>query len=131
MTSSEAPILLTHHAATRECTRRPPDNFGKWIPHASDRPAGPSPQAVRVFRRGEQPVTLRLLTTKTYKIGRGLGCQLLFSDATVSRLHAFCTLCPSYPRGPSATRSACWAATSIESRRRASARGSGATHPSV
>src|SRR5438132_5967080 len=87
MIASEPTIQLRHHAVTKEGPCPPADHFGKWIPYASDRPAGLSPQAVRVFRRGEHPVTLRLLTTQTYKIGRGPGCQLLFSDASVSRLH--------------------------------------------
>ncbi len=87
MTGSEALIELRHHAVTRECVHPPPDHFAKWIPYESDRAVGLSPQAVRVFRRGEPPVTLRLLTTQTYKIGRDLECQLLFSDASVSRLH--------------------------------------------
>jgi DNA-binding NtrC family response regulator len=88
MNGSEAPIQLRHHFVTREGPLPPrPEDFGKRIPFASDRPAGLSPQAVRVFRRGEHPITLRLLTTQTYQIGRGLGCQLLFSDTTVSRLH--------------------------------------------
>jgi DNA-binding NtrC family response regulator len=94
MTGSESTIELRHHAVTRECVLPPPDHFAKSIPCASDRPAGPSPQAVRVFRRGEQPVTLRLLTTQTYKIGRALGCQLLFSAESVSRLHGLLYFVP-------------------------------------
>ena len=94
MTGAEPTIQLTHHAVTAERPCPPPDHFGKWIPYASDRPAGLSPQAVRVFRRGEHPVTLRLLTTQTYKIGRALGCQLLFSDANVSRLHGLLYFVP-------------------------------------
>lgn len=94
MRGSESTIELRHHAVTREGPCPPPDHFAKWIPYASDRPAGPSPQAVRVFRRGEQPVTLRLLTTQTYRIGRALGCQLLFSAESVSRLHGLLYFVP-------------------------------------
>jgi len=94
MTGSEPTIELRHHAVTREGPGPMPDQLAKWIPCASDRPAGSSPQAVRVFRRGEQPVTLRLLTTRTYKIGRALGCQLLFSAESVSRLHGLLYFVP-------------------------------------
>jgi DNA-binding NtrC family response regulator len=94
MNGSEAPIQLRHLFVTREGPGPRPDYFGKWIPFASDRPAGLSPQAVRVFRRGEHPITLRLLTTQTYRIGRGLGCQLLFSDEFVSRLHGLLYFVP-------------------------------------
>lgn len=95
MNSSEAPIQLRHHLVTRDGPLPPrPDYFGKWIPSAADRPAGLSPQAVQVFRRGEPSVTLRLLTTQTYKIGRGLECQLLFSDEFVSRLHGILYFVP-------------------------------------
>src|SRR5258708_2115112 len=87
MTSSELTIELRHHAVTRECVLPPPDHFAKSIPYASDRPAGPSPQAVRGFPRGEPAVTLRVLTTQTYKIGGALGGQLLFSAESVSPLH--------------------------------------------
>jgi len=65
MLGSEPSIQLRHHLATRERPCPPPDHFGKWIPYASDLHAGQSPQAVRVFRRGEHPVTLRLLTTQS------------------------------------------------------------------
>src|SRR5256885_16739558 len=82
MIGSEPTIQLRHHAVTKEGPCPPADHFGKWIPYASDRPAGLSPQAVRVFRRGEHPVTPRLLTTQTYKNGRGLRWQPLISDAS-------------------------------------------------
>jgi len=94
MTGSEATIELRHHDITRERPGPPPDHLAQWIPYSSDRPSGSSPQAVQVFRRGEQPVTLRLLTTQTYKIGRAPGCQLLFSAESVSRLHGLLYFVP-------------------------------------
>ena len=90
----EPPIHFGHHVPTREGARPPPDARSDWIPYATDIPEGRSPQAVRVIRQGEQPVTLRLLTTQTYKVGRNSDCQLQFSDTCVSRLHGLLYFVP-------------------------------------
>src|SRR5258708_24696401 len=72
MIGSEPTIQLRHHAVTREGPGPPPDHFGKWIPYASDRPAGSRPQAVPVFRRGAQPVDLALVYAPSYTVRRDL-----------------------------------------------------------
>jgi DNA-binding NtrC family response regulator len=68
--------------------------MAEWVPYPTDIPHGQVPQAVRIVRAGEQPVTLRLLTTQAYKIGRTPNCQLLFFDGAVSRLHGLLYFVP-------------------------------------
>ena len=65
-----------------------------WVPHQNDIPPGPSPQAVRVIREGRPTVTLRLLTTQAYRIGRNTNSHLWFPDTAVSRLQGLLYFAP-------------------------------------
>lgn len=85
-----------------------PEKVEDWVPRWEETPAGTSPQAVRVIREGETTVTLRLLTTRAYRIGRYQSCELLFQDTSVSRLHGLLYFAPEIScwvyRDPQSTR---------------------------
>ncbi len=72
---------------TRDGPMRPPEHIEDWVPCQEEIPPGPSPQAVRVIRKGQETVTFRLLTTQPYRVGRHPNCQLYFRDDRVSRQH--------------------------------------------
>jgi len=79
---------------TREVIGPRPPRMEDWVPARQEIPKGPSPQAVRVIRKGEEPVIVRLLTTQAYRVGRSPDCQLYFRDDCVSRRHGLLYFAP-------------------------------------
>ena len=83
-----------HQPTREEPWPPPPTRMEDWVPSRKEIPAGPSPQAVRVIRKGEEPVILRLLTTQAYRVGRSPDSQLHFRDDCVSRRHGLLYFAP-------------------------------------
>lgn len=84
----------TREGPIGEVSRPRPLRREDWVPRREEIPPGPSPQAVRVIREGQPAVTLRLLTTEAYRVGRNTDCQLWFPDLWVSRLHGLLYFAP-------------------------------------
>src|SRR5438552_11024120 len=90
----EPPIRFHHWEAPTHNPLQGRARIEDWIPSRDEIPPGPSPQAVRVIREGQESVAFRLLTTQAYRVGRGPHCQLHFRDERVSRRHGLLYFAP-------------------------------------
>src|SRR5882724_2274047 len=88
------PIRFHHWEVPTHNPLRGRARIEDWVPSRDAIPTGPSPQAVRVIRKGQGSVAFRLLTTEAYRVGRGPDCQLHFRDERVSRRHGLLYFAP-------------------------------------